>query len=370
MARKLFIALHRFAALYAGVFIMLLGLSGCILIFETNIDHMTSARLLDVSGRDPTLPIGVLLQNVQKAFPDDRVATITLPERPNSSHQFSLAGGLQVYVDGHTGEILGSRLLNETLAYKLHHYHEDLLAGRIGSILTGLGSFFLLFLTLSGLVLWWKRKIISVRKGTHWARTAFDAHHAVGICSSVVFLALTVTGMIIVFSSPTPPLPMPASAVQDEDAQRVTLEAALRVADAALPGARAATITIPANADGSIRVTKKYPNEASPTGRSRVYVDQFSGKLLSVEDARLDSLGTRITRLTRPIHTGAIYGWPTRIVALVGGLMVMLQVVTGFSMWWRRVGSQRIGKKGATVKAISEAVASDYREPEIAARKH
>ena len=338
MLRRTVIALHRFAALYAGLLIVALGLTGSIVVFESDIDRWLNPRLLSVQPEETQIPLAMLLRIVQKAYPDDRIVEINIPWQDNISHQVNLAGGVQVYLNGHTGEILGSRVAGTSMAYKLHHYHTDLLQGEVGRVITGIGSIFLLFITVTGLFLWWQRRIVSVTWRASWARIRFDSHHLLGVCASIVFLVLTYTGILIAFSEPVPPLPAPEGTVLDEEATPITLDAAVAVADAALPDARATVIGIPAGPSSPIRISKKFPDEVSPSGRSRVYVDQFSGKVLAVEDARVASLSTRVSRLTRPIHTGAIYGWPTRALAFFAGIVIVLQTVTGFSMWWRRGG--------------------------------
>ena len=69
------------------------------------------------------------------------------------------------------------------------------------------------------------------------------------------------------------------------------------------------------------RILKKFPEDRTPAGRSRAYVDQFSGKALLVESTRKAPLGTRILNLKRSAHFGA----PTQALYFIVSLGIALQ---------------------------------------------
>ena len=73
------------------------------------------------------------------------------------------------------------------------------------------------------------------------------------------------------------------------------------------------------------RILKKFPEDRTPAGRSRAYVDQFSGKALLVESTRTAPLGTRILNLKRSAHTGDIFGAPTQALYFIVSLGIALQ---------------------------------------------
>jgi len=43
------------------------------------------------------------------------------------------------------------------------------------------------------------------------------------------------------------------------------------------------------------------------------------------------------------LHTGDIFGWPTRILYSAAALILVIQVVTGFAVWLRRRRAEKIG---------------------------
>ena len=86
----------------------------------------------------------------------------------------------------------------------------------------------------------------------------------------------------------------------------------------------------------SYRVAFRYPEDRTPGGRSRVYVNQYDGSVLQVESARTTAAGTRLVILNRAIHTGDLFGLPTKALMSLASLAVVAQALTGLMMWWRR----------------------------------
>jgi len=86
-----------------------------------------------------------------------------------------------------------------------------------------------------------------------------------------------------------------------------------------------------------VDVRMQFPEDRTPAGRSRVFLDPFTGNVLSAWSTRTAPLGFKISRLwMREIHTGDIFGWPTQIVACVMSLLLPLLAITGTLIWWNR----------------------------------
>ena len=80
-----------------------------------------------------------------------------------------------------------------------------------------------------------------------------------------------------------------------------------------------------------------YPEDRTPIGRSRVWLDPYTGRALSIWSTREAPLGFKISRMwIREIHTGDIFGWPTRLFACVMSLVLPILTITGTLIWWNR----------------------------------
>ena len=80
----------------------------------------------------------------------------------------------------------------------------------------------------------------------------------------------------------------------------------------------------------------KYPGDSTAPGRSWVVVDQYTGQVLGSQDARTASTAAQIPIVNRAIHVGGIYGVPTRLLAFLTSFAIIVQLVTGTVMWWRK----------------------------------
>ena len=247
-------------------------------------------------------------------------------------------------VNPYTGEVLGVRDREKSVARWLHLLHTRFVAGDIGEKMVGGFSVAMLGLSLTGLVLWWPRKIFSIGAASSWKRKNFDLHNVLGFYSSLVMLFITLSGVLIAFEGYTDPLgaaaerraggagaAINAGRWQDPHQRgRGDRDCRARAARRLCLERRHARRT-----EGGV----PHPEEVSRRtarrpGAAAVYVDQFSGKVLLVENTRTAPLGTRILNLKRSAHTGDIFGAPTP-----GALLHRLAPhrPTGdrlASMWW------------------------------------
>ena len=65
-------------------------------------------------------------------------------------------------------------------------------------------------------------------------------------------------------------------------------------------------------------------------------MDQYTGQILQAEGSRTAPAGARAVIVNRAIHTGDIFGIPSKLVMSLASLMVVIQLVSGVVMWVRR----------------------------------
>jgi uncharacterized iron-regulated membrane protein len=215
--------------------------------------------------------------------------------------------------------------------------------GRIESC----ASLAVIFLSLSGLYLWWPLKQVKIEWKGMRRRTLFDLHNTVGIFSLVFLLILAATGAVMGFDekttpfffkltgSPPPSRPPRNSDPHPVDAKPITPDEAIDVARTALPGATPFAIAVP-GPNGVYFIRSRYPEDLTPGGRSQIVVDQYSGKVLFALGSRTAPAAVRMVIATRAIHTGDIFGMPSKIVLSLASLMAVMQLVSGVVMWRKR----------------------------------
>jgi uncharacterized iron-regulated membrane protein len=348
--RPLLFKIHLVGGLFAAAFLLILAVTGCIMAFESDIDRLLHPSLFRVNPSGPALPLTTLAANVAGALkPDERIAIYILPKKPENSCAFTIfASGRrprQVFVDEYTGRILGS-LSVVRFVVVAHAVHES------SDMVMGCAAILLMSSVVSGLYLWWPLKRIKINLQGSKRRLYFDVHNSVGFFSSLFLLLFAVTGAYMAFSQWTIPvtykltrskaLPDDPASTPVSGATPISPDRAVLVARAYLVDAIPLWIVMPEEKTSSYLVKMRFPEDHSSNGASIVWVDQFSGKVLAAWNSRTAPLARKIERANRDIHSGDVWGYPSRVFACLVSMALVIQAITGPYLWWRRSRDTRM----------------------------
>ena len=103
---------------------------------------------------------------------------------------------------GATGALLMWRLPYPRLGRAASRLHEQLALGLVGDQTVEVACAVALFLQAGGVVLWWKRKTLWVRRGSSWWRLCFDLHQMVGIIGLPLMFLMAATALVMAWLSP------------------------------------------------------------------------------------------------------------------------------------------------------------------------
>ena len=350
--RKTFLFLHLVGGLISALFLILLGISGGLLVFENEIDHWFNSNISWIQPQGTSLSLSELSVRVEHQHAGSKVASFSMP----SDERLALTIGLRpvgqgkpirVAMNQYTGEELGSLDAANQFTRKLHQFHTNLLLGPSGKTITVASAMILCGLSLTGLILWWPRKIWKLSDGSAGSRMNFELHNFVGFYASIVMLLFAVTGIVIHWDNELKQFinhrnheedaAVPKRSISSPTSARQSPDELLAVAVQAVPGAKVTSIQ-GLGGINPIRITMKYPEDRTPAGRTNLYVDPANGALLSLQTSRTAPLGTRIAKLwNREIHTGDIGGWTTRIPACLASFTLPLLAITGPLIWFGRM---------------------------------
>ncbi len=347
--RKLLFNLHLWVALAAGIFIVILCVTGAIMAIETEIDHAANPHLFYVAPQQNARPLPELGDAAMRNFPGEHVVAYGLPLTPEFSTQIHLKNGTVVFVNPYTAEVLGTRR-GPNLLSRIHQFHIRLLAGETGEHILAVANGGLLFLLVSGIYLWWPIKRVAIDWAAPARRFWFDVHNSVGIFSFIILLLLSATGMFMTLQDEvelayrltgTQPAQFNFTPSPTTGSAPFIPDQAVKIAREALPGATPIFMNVP-NAKSVYRVALRFPEDLTPGGRSRVFIDPNSGKVLQVESSRTTVAGTRIINTNRALHTGDIFGLPSKIVFSLACLFAVVQAGSGVLMWWKRKNNSSV----------------------------
>jgi len=348
--RKVLLNLHLWAGMAAAVFLALLGITGGLIVFEDEIDHWLNPRPHIQSGPQ-RLSLNVLTARLEAAQPGYKVAGFTFPSRSDRPlgaflRSEKLRKNVGVDINPYTGEVFPVRGQQNNFTGNVHQLHTHLLLGRAGSTVMAFAALFLLFLAITGLILWWPRKVFTVRWSGRGTRLNFDLHNALGIYSSTFLLIFALTGVVIHWENLASNLirtvthapveaPMADASPPVVGATSISADEALAIAERAAPGAMPTFMQL--GSEGPMRIAMKFPEDHTPAGRTIAFLDRYTGNILSLKNTRTASIEYKYPRMwNREIHTGDLFGWPTRILACLSSLTLPMMAITGPLIWWNR----------------------------------
>ncbi len=355
--RAFFLWLHRWVGLAAAILIVVLAGSGVLLVFENEIDRMLNPAITNVKPIGARLSVEELIASARQAFPKERVQNVGFPSDERQSVQVLLGTGRRVHIDPYTGKILGNRALGDSFVNKLRELHVRLLfppvtvamgkgtrttQNKVGSRIVGWATVVLLGISVTGIFVWFPRMAWKLDLRTGWKRINFDLHNLTGLYALVFAIVLAVTGIVMSFDAPKKWVYSAFPMQETEEAPGVELqrgvkfipvEGVLEAARKAFPGASISSLNLPTPPKWTYVVSMRFPDDSNAFGRSRVAVDPYTGEVVFKESSRDEQTAVRILRAMRTLHTGEIFGWPTRILAALASLMIVAQVVTGVIMW-------------------------------------
>ncbi|MBO0358076.1 PepSY domain-containing protein [Hymenobacter sp. BT186] len=261
--------------------------------------------------------------------------------------------GPRLFVNPYTGAVIDEINPRETFFHFMEEIHRGLVAGRTGKLIMGINSIVFLFILGTGIVLWWPtaRKALTqrlkVKWGSGWKRLNHDFHIVLGFYTSIFLLIMALTGVGMSFDwvgntintlthSPRQRPEPPTSTVPTTGGATFGADAALQAAQRQIPAAESYSVQVPKEPTGSIQVGMLRPDALTERATDDVYFDQYSGQVLRQTTYGQQPVGQRIRGLFKPVHTGAIFGWPTKVLAFVIVVLGFTFPITGTILWWNR----------------------------------
>ena len=342
--------LHRWVGLALGGVLLVSGGSGLLLLSGDWLERGIEPGLF-APAPGARASIDSVVEALRRTHPDLPLVRLRLPRDEGDVYEAWLQhdGGPRAYVDPVTAEVRGTRSKAGTVKGSVFVLHTELLSGSLGHVLVGIGALSLLFLTLSGLVLWWPgvahlRRGFTLRRGRRLA----DAHSIGGLITAPVLVLIAVTATSLVFparfqillDTVTPGGPRAGAPPWHGggSAQPGNVAALLASAEAALPGGHVSWLYFPPASGGWFVVRKRLPGERHPNGKSFAYIDATTGVVNRAVDARQNGISARFFDSLYPAHIGRTLGVAPHAIAAIA---LVALVITGWTVWWQRRAARR-----------------------------
>lgn len=361
---------HLYAGIIAGAILCVIGLTGSILVFQDEIDRALNPDLFRAMETQKRYTLPGIVSVVKERYPEKRFDYVMLTEEDNPQATFrfyQFAEKTEFFINPYNGQLCGKRLVDSAFIRIVMNIHRTLLVPVAGRYIVGLASLCMLILTISGLRLWvpdqyrkWKRwrAVLTVNFKAGFKRQNYDWHNVLGFYSAPVIIMLALTGLAITFSTVFIGFlfmlsgKSPQSVAQIFGQKSAYTEGAIplsplqaaAVGQRQFPDAVLLGMAVPANKDMVYRLDMKGEGPSYTGNRIMLFVDQYTGKLLLNSEKDFPDIGHSYLSWLTPIHYGTFGGMPTRILALIGGLIPLLLYITGFIIWWPRLKKQQTAR--------------------------
>jgi uncharacterized iron-regulated membrane protein len=365
--RKAAFQVHLWAGIVLCLYMIVIGVSGSILVFEKELGHLTFAKLWKASpssGHVVEFPEAVAI--ITSEFPGYQVTAGYPPDQPGDNFEFLLRRGRQsrdVFLDAGTGRIAGEvNPARSWIAWMIDlHFH--LLGGSTGEAVNGVGAACLLLLCFTGIVVWWPglknwTRGVKINLRASWKRINYDLHSAVGFWTLLILSMWAFTGVYLVwpdpieafvnhFSSiasanrPVAVVP-PHGSAPGSDLHQADLGQMIRTAQQASPNAAFEGAFFPADDKSALILLMARGEQRNFRQSDYIFFDPATGKQLALWHRGInDTWGARFIFLLTPLHFGYDWGLAVKILWAVLGCALPLLSVTGVLMYWNRSLSKK-----------------------------
>lgn len=362
--------IHLWLGLISGLFVLFLGITGCILAFEREIEDAVQTYRFTAVQNKPLLPPTKLKAIADKALPDKKAHSVNYQSGRTAQvvyYHDAPEYYYIVFVNQYTGEILKVKNMDDDFFRIIIMGHYYLwLPPEIGQPILTTATMIFVFLLVSGLILWWpksraaRKQRFSVRLKSKWRRLNYDLHNVLGFYMTFIVIFIALSGMVMGFqwfSKSVYWLSSGGKSMKEyeetfSDTKRtsaLTVNAAAAdilwaqfvKADPTFKGSY--DVHIPENEKNTVEIARN-PDPSTYWKADYRYFDQHTLKEIEVKHmfGKFSNTNTadKILRMNYDIHIGAIAGIPGKILAFIASLIAASMPVTGIIIWWGRKKKQ------------------------------
>src|SRR5690348_509827 len=204
--RKAIFQVHLWSGLILAIYVFVMCVSGTVLIYRRELAKVFSAEPLVVAGPGPRLSADELRQAAIHAYPGHNVNRIFESRNPNRPVEIWLERGskkTERLFNPYTGADLGNSLqLGFRVVLWLVDLHDNLLSGRTGHLVNGIGGACVTLMCLSGIVIWWPgiekwRRSLTIDWKANFKSFNWSLHSALGFWSFLFILMWGISGIYL-----------------------------------------------------------------------------------------------------------------------------------------------------------------------------
>lgn len=365
MHKKLLFKIHLILGLTAGVVLLIIGLTGAILSFETEILNSINKNSYVVEAKNSTkLSTKDLLEKFQEKLPNSKINALTFYQDEESSFVINVAGegkearkGVNYYINPYTAEILPN-IKGEGFFKFVENIHRRLALGDVGKQIVAISVVSLLLLMISGIYIYWpriKHAFLSslTFKFKHKGRAFLSTmHSALGLWVIPFYLLSSLTGLtwsyewynnsLYSIAGVQKEKRMPPSDQRNDmnkganiQVSYENIQRAVELFDKNVDSYEKSNIRF--NSDKGV-YTLNYLSKNSSHDRAlnKIELNIETNEVLKHEKFEDKPLKEQLLKSILALHTGEYFGIIGKIAMFITSSLMALFTITGFMMYIQR----------------------------------
>ena len=349
MTKRIITAIHSFAGLIAGIFILLLSVSGTILVFHNELDNLQKPVVKKENSE--IISVDSCYTILQKKYPHTEISSCELPLK-NNPYSFFIYDSLynnatkaqEIFIDQYSGAITGTRGGSDDMRHNfmgwLAKFHNSFHAGKAGEWLLGLTAVVFVLSISTGIILY-RKSIITVLSFKLSRFNKNNLHQLIGVYALLFNLLMGISGYWMqryVFKKEFYAVSTWVKTVKPSPSPFFSFDTALGNIKKQYPAFTPYVIYFAQSTKGSTAVYGS--NNTNGFIHSQKFADVIA----------LDSTGavakTRFVYENTPadyydivnsqLHMGKYGGWFVKLLYGLFGITGAVLSITGFSLWFKR----------------------------------
>lgn len=327
---------HKWSGLIAGLFILLLSLTGSVLVFHEELEAFEYRNERTVQNTQ-TVNIDNALKEVVQKFPGWDIRLQQFSSNPTHSLIFQLRrpdARLIIFAHPSQGHIL--KVVDEegSIVFWILKLHYSLHSGIIGESVIFLVGLLFIFSLLSGLIVYRKALISILTFKTRFRKkkkrsVASSLHRYIGVWALILNLLIALTGTVISYEIVKRGLKKPASALISTPQVNTSVDNILKELQFRHPDFNPSYIRFPTVLKSPIIIAGSVNNQAFMFSKyyNTVNADPASGEISELKITR------SLSSLVRGIHFIEYGNLFIKFFFCLVGISAPILSISGFLLW-------------------------------------
>lgn len=352
-SRKWFYKLHRYTGLISGIFLLLIGLSGSILVYFNELERVFNPSLYNLEIESERFSYDSIYHFVANKYHEGYVSiSMNIPRTNHEVVSFTLVQATHdnttnpyflVSVNPYTMEIMRQGSYSSISTSFMHWillFHDSLHLGKLGLLIVVCLSLTMFVSIITGIYIYWKNiaDVLFFRlklRGKTSNNKLRILHRYIGVWAILFNIIVFGTGFWMLRGMLTPEAWSNEKVQKNYTIVNTKLDSCIIKTQFAFNDIQPGIVNFPDSDSGQV-VVSGYRKSANPFFAScYCYFNQLTSQLEETYCVEDDELSSKLEDSVFDLHIGSYGGHLIKIIYVIGGLTPGFLAITGFVLRWK-----------------------------------